>query len=132
MSILKSIKYSIADRLKITREKSGLSTNRFAEALGMSQPAWSRLENKQAEPRSKTIIALIEKFGVDPMWLLTGETSSVIQSPTALKIGKIADRLSEKAQDSLLQQAQREELLEKLLRENDKNENLPTMPPQAE
>lgn len=131
MSTPKVIKNSIAERLKITREKSGLSTNRFAEMLGMSQPAWSRLENKQAEPRSKTIIALIDKFGVDPLWLLTGKTTAVIQSPTALKIGQIADRLSEKAQDNLLQQAQREELLEKLLRENDKNEDLPTMPSQA-
>lgn len=125
MSTPKVIKESIADRLKIIREKSGLSTNRFAEALEMSQPAWSRLENKQAEPRSKTIISLIEKFGVDPLWLLTGKTTHVIQSPTALKIGQIADRLSENAQDNLLQQAQKEELLEKLLRENEKNEDLP-------
>lgn len=126
MSIPKVINESIADRLKIIREKSGLSTNRFADALEMSQPAWSRLENKQAEPRSKTIIALIQKFGVDPLWLLTGKTTHVIQSPTALKIGQIADKLSDKAQDNLLQQALKEELLEKLLRENN-NEDLSKM-----
>jgi len=127
MSTPKVIKDSIAERLKIIREKSGLSTNRFAEALEMSQPAWSRLENKQAEPRSKTIISLIEKFGVDPLWLLTGKTTHVIQSPTALKIGQIADRLSEKAKENLLLHAQREELLEKLLRETESNENPPKM-----
>jgi transcriptional regulator with XRE-family HTH domain len=125
MSTPKAIKETIADRLKMVREKSGLSTNRFAEILEMSQPAWSRLENKQAEPRSKTIIALIEKFGVDPFWLLTGKPTHVIQSPTALKIGQLADTLPESLQQILLTLVQREALLEIMLKEKMSNEDMP-------
>lgn len=83
----------------------------------MSQPAWTRLENNKAEPRSKTINALIEKFGVDPLWLLTGQTTHVIQNPTALKVGQLVDTLPEAVQHLLLMLVEREVLLEKKLKE---------------
>lgn len=114
MSIPKS---QISERLKIVRKKSGLSTNRFSEILEMSQPAWSRLENGQAEPRTKTIISLIEKFTVDPLWLLTGRTKEKVTSPTALKLAEVADKLSEESRQRFLEQAQRELMLEEILRD---------------
>lgn len=83
----------------------------------MSQPAWSRLENGQAEPRTKTIISLIEKFTVDPLWLLTGRTKEKVTSPTALKLAEVADKLSEESRQRFLEQAQRELMLEEILRD---------------
>ena len=114
MSIQKSI---ISQRLKLIREKSGLSTNRFSEILGIAQPSWTRLENGQVEPRTKTIISLIEKFSVDPLWLLTGRTKEQVTSPTALKLAEVADKLSEESRQRFLEQAQRELMLEEILRD---------------
>ncbi len=114
MSIQKSI---ISQRLKLIRENSGLSTNRFSEILGISQPSWTRLENGQVEPRTKTIISLIEKFSVDPLWLLTGKTKEKVTSPTAMKLAEVADKLPEESRQRFLELAQRELMLEEMLRD---------------
>lgn len=96
------MKETIGDRIKSVREKHSLSTTAFAKNLEISQPSLTGLENNKSEPRAKTIIALIEKFGVDPMWLLTGKTAHVIQNQTALKIGQLADTLSNEIQQNIL------------------------------
>ncbi|GAB1411218.1 hypothetical protein MASR1M90_23720 [Desulfovibrionales bacterium] len=115
LSIMSTLKSKIYLRLKEIREQSGLSTNRFAEALGMSQPAWSRLENNRAEPSARTIIALIEKFQVEPLWLLTGESREKIKSPTVLKLAKVTEKLSAESQQRILDLAERELMLEEVL-----------------
>jgi transcriptional regulator with XRE-family HTH domain len=109
------MKETIGDRIKSVREKHNLSTTAFAKNLEISQPSLTGLENNKSEPRAKTIIALIEKFGVDPMWLLTGRTAHVIQNQTSLKIGKLADTLSYESQDTILKLVRKEALLERIL-----------------
>lgn len=108
---------SIGERLKSIRTAHNYSTNKFAEILGISQSSFTKLENDQAEPRTKTILALHEKFGVDPLWLITGKASSVIQSQNALKIGQLADTLSDETQNLILKIMQREALLERILKD---------------
>ena len=83
----------ISKRIKSIREKSGLSTNKFAELLNISQPAFSRLENGKSLPRAETLIALYEKFQVDPLWLLTGQTRARIADPEALQFAEKFQRL---------------------------------------
>jgi transcriptional regulator with XRE-family HTH domain len=121
------MKETIGDRIKSVREKNNLSTISFAKTLEISQPSLTGLENNKSEPRAKTIIALIEKFGVDPNWLLTGKTTHVIQNPTALKIGQIADSLSHEILNILLTLIQREARLERMLK-NEKNNSLSHIP----
>lgn len=116
------MKNRIGDRIKSIREKHSLSTIAFAKTLEISQPSLTGLENNKSEPRAKTIIALIEKFGVDPFWLLTGKTTHVIQNPTALKIGQLADTLPEHIQQTFLTLIQREVLFEIMLKERKSDE----------
>jgi transcriptional regulator with XRE-family HTH domain len=111
------MKETIGDRIKSVREKHNLSTTAFAKNLEISQPSLTGLENNKSEPRAKTIIALIEKFGVDPMWLLTGRTAHVIQNQTSLKIGQLADTLSNESQNTILKIVRREALLERILKD---------------
>lgn len=112
---------SIGERLKSIRTAHNFSANKFAETLGISQSSFTKLENNQAEPRTRTILALHDKFGVDPLWLITGQASNVIQSQTALKIGQLVDKLPEDVQQNLLFLIQRETLLENMLSSERKN-----------
>lgn len=113
---------TIGERLKLIRNSNNYSTNKFAEILGISQSSFTKLENDQAEPRTRTILALYEKFDVDPLWLITGQSNAVIQSQTALKIGQLADTLPESIQTVLLILLQRESMLETFLTEEKKIE----------
>lgn len=122
-SILKQKKLTIGERLKSIRDAHNYSANKFAEILGISQSSFTKLENDQAEPRTRTLLALHEKFGVDPLWLLTGQASRVIQSQTALSIGKLADNLPDEIQKILLTLIQREVRLERILKRETDNIN---------
>ncbi|KAF5053145.1 Helix-turn-helix domain protein [anaerobic digester metagenome] len=121
------MKETIGDRIKTVREKNNLSTIAFAKNLEISQPSLTGLENNKSEPRAKTIIALIEKFGVDPNWLLTGKATHVIQNPLALKIGQLADSLPYEIQNLLLTLVEREVQLENILT-NEKNNSISRTP----
>lgn len=100
-------------RIKKIREKSGLSTNSFAEVLGISQPTVTRLENEKSLPSAETILAFYEKFQVDPLWLLTGQTRSKITDPDALRIAEMTQELSIEARQRIREMVERELELEK-------------------
>ncbi len=117
MSIPKEINSTLGDRLKSIRQSNNFSTNKFAEILGIAQSAITKIENGQSEPSAKTITSLIEKFGVDPLWLLTGNTKTKIKSPTSMQIAEIADKLQEESRLRILEQVKREVLLEEFLRD---------------
>jgi hypothetical protein len=51
------------------------------------------------------------------MWLLTGRTAHVIQNQTSLKIGQLADTLSDESQNTILKIVRREALLERILKD---------------
>lgn len=114
------MKETIGERIKQVRERNNLSTISFAKTLGISQPSLTALENNKSEPRAKTITALIDTYGIDPYWLLKGKTKHVIQSPTALKLGTLVDKLPEAVQFLFVMLAERETLLESLLEEKKK------------
>ena len=108
----------IGMRLKKVREAYNLTSAVFSKTLGINQSNLSRIENGQTPPSAKAIIAAYEKFQIDPLWLLTGENKSKdIESQTALKIGKIADKLPEEIRQSYLAAMERELLLHTILEE---------------
>lgn len=105
---------SISEKLTSLREKEKISSNQIAEMIGISQQAYSNLELGKSSPRAETLIALYEKFQVDPLWLLTGKTRSKISNPEAIRIAEIAQELSLEARQRILELAERELKLEKL------------------
>ncbi len=118
MSIPKEINFTLGERLKSVRLSNNFSTNKFAEILGIAQSAITKIENGQSEPSTKTITSLFEKFGVDPLWLLTGERRNTqIESQTSLQIAMLTDKLDEKSRIRILEQIKREVLLEEILRD---------------
>jgi transcriptional regulator with XRE-family HTH domain len=118
MSIPKEMNFTLGERLKSVRLSNNFSTNKFAEILGIAQSAITKIENGQSEPSTKTITSLFEKFGVDPLWLLTGERRNTqIESQTSLQIAMLTDKLDEKSRIRILEQIKREVLLEEILRD---------------
>ncbi|MDY0227444.1 MAG: hypothetical protein RBR38_11535 [Desulfomicrobium apsheronum] len=68
------------------------------------------------DPSANTLLAIYEKFKIDPLWLLTGQTAHVIQNPNALKIGQLADNLPDEIQKIYLTLMKRELRLERMLK----------------
>lgn len=108
----------ISTKLKIIRDKAGLSTVQFAEKIGISQQAYSRLENGKSLPRAETLIALYEKFQVDPLWLLTGQTRTRIADPEALQLAEKFQRLPPESRRRIEDMVERELLLASVLEEH--------------
>lgn len=119
-------KKEIGERLKEIRNLHGYTTNKFAGMIDITQPSLTKLENGESEPRAKTILALYENFGIDPLWLLTGHTKHSVKSPSALKIAELVDKLPEAVQFLFVMLAERETLLENFLeqKKNAENNNL--------
>lgn len=112
------MKTTIGERLKSFRASLGLSTEEIAKITGGNQSAFSKNENDKTKPSADTLIALYEKFQLDPLWLLTGEKrNSQIESPNSLQIAKLANKLSEESRLRILEQIKREVMLEEILRD---------------
>lgn len=107
---------NIGERIKKIRTGHGLTASKFAEKIGIAQSAITRIENNEANPRTETIVSLYKNFGIDPLWLLIGESrSSEIKSQTALKIGTIAEQLPEEIRKEYLAAMERDLLLQKMI-----------------
>ncbi len=71
----------IGKRLKILREKLGLSQSEFAKKIGTSQGYLSELERNLKKPGSDLLLSLKRLFNVSTDWLLTGEGPMFIKKP---------------------------------------------------
>ena len=60
-------------RINAIVNKSGLTKTDFAKRLGLSQPFVSRICKGEAVPSDRTISDICREFGVDEIWLRTGE-----------------------------------------------------------
>jgi transcriptional regulator with XRE-family HTH domain len=67
------IKLTIAIRLKTLRKTLKLSQDQFSEIVGLSQAAYSQTEQGRRKVTLYAIETLIERFNVNPMWLITGK-----------------------------------------------------------
>lgn len=62
---------TIGQRIAMVRGSRGVGE--FADALGVNRKTVTRWEADDALPDGASLLALREKFGADPGWLLTGE-----------------------------------------------------------
>jgi transcriptional regulator with XRE-family HTH domain len=70
------------DRLKVAREKAGLTQTQLAEAVGMTQATISELERgKSASTAFNARIA--KECSVSAIWLETGEGAATLESAAA-------------------------------------------------
>lgn len=61
------------ERIKKLRKKCGLSQEDFGKRIGIGKTSVSKLENGENNPSEQTIILLCKEFGVNEVWLRTGE-----------------------------------------------------------
>lgn len=64
---------TIADRLRDSREKRGLTTYQAAELAGVSQSSWSDWETGKSVPRGSNRMRAAIALGVSSEWLRIGE-----------------------------------------------------------
>lgn len=64
---------TVGARLKRLREAKSLTQQAMSDALGVSLRGYQNYERGQRSPSDDLIRALWSTFGVDPVWLLTGE-----------------------------------------------------------
>ena len=76
---------SISQRIKQLRDEKKLNQSAFAEALDTSQAAISRYEKGERVPDSEFLGKLTSIYEVNLSWLLTGEGSMYMYSPSDLK-----------------------------------------------
>ena len=60
-------------RIRLVREKAGLSMSKFGDRIGISSAAVSHLETGKNKPSEQTIRAICQEFNVNRRWLDTGE-----------------------------------------------------------
>lgn len=61
------------DRLRLSRERCGLSMRSLSSAAGVSVQAWSIAEGGRVVPRVDTAERMAVALGVAPSWLAFGE-----------------------------------------------------------
>lgn len=68
---------NIGERIASIRGNQGVGA--FAESIGVNRKTIQRWEAGLAIPDGNSILLLKEKFGVDPSWLLTGESPASVE-----------------------------------------------------
>lgn len=118
------MKTTLGQRIKIIRNARSMTMDKFAQAIGMSQPGLAHIESDRTSPRLENILSIIQNFHVDPAWLITGENPKGL-SHTVNEIASKLEELPESVQKHFLYMVEREYLLDKLLKEAELRENMP-------
>lgn len=71
---------NIAERILYVRKEQGLSQSAFGEALNISQNFVWMLESGKRSPSDRTVSDICRIFGVDEVWLRTGEGEPFLAS----------------------------------------------------
>lgn len=61
------------ERIKKAREALGLTMKEFGSRIGLTTAAISRIESGVNSTTEQTILSICREFGVDEVWLRTGE-----------------------------------------------------------
>lgn len=61
------------ERIRELRKYLGLTLVKFGDAIGISNPAVSMIENGKSAVTDRTRSAIVREFGVSEDWLRTGE-----------------------------------------------------------
>jgi len=73
---------SFGERLRIARERRGLSQKEAADAIGVSNKSMSRYENNVTSPDPDIIKSLIVLYGVSSDYIL-GLSNDLVQTPVS-------------------------------------------------
>lgn len=66
----------IGERLRMQRKKLGLTQDQAAELLGISTTYYGEIERGNRKISVQRVLAVYEKMGLEPTYLLTGEQLS--------------------------------------------------------
>jgi len=64
---------SILNRIRLVITHSGLSDTAFAKSISVPQATFSNMYQRESEPKPSWLEAIVNKYGIDARWLLTGE-----------------------------------------------------------
>ena len=87
----------LGERIKLAREKRGMSLEVLAAFIGLNKSTISRYERGEIERPKLPVIQSIGNFlSVDPMWLI-GKTNDMTYTPpnTSFMVGDTAENLFE-------------------------------------
>ena len=110
-------------RLKEVRKELGFNQTDFAKHLGITQTAYSMIENGNRPLADKYVKVICSAFNVNENWFITGEGEMFLSSPYEKEFIDIFSRLAPETQQYLLLMAK--ELLktqERLLESKDKQQ----------
>lgn len=79
----------IGRRLRAVRDRHGLSQDAFAESVGASKRAYANYERGEREVPIGVVKAVLDLYGVEPVWLLSGTSTE----PIAAGAGQVDFRL---------------------------------------
>jgi len=86
---------AIASRLRIARERAGLSQNQVAKILGWHRPTVSEIETGRRKVAAEEVVALAELYGVNVPWIIGAEEVSETQDDritvAARELGKLKE-----------------------------------------
>ena len=68
------------ERVKEIRQTLKLTLEKFGEPIGLKKSALSLIENGKNSPTDANIKAICREFGVDYIWLTTGEGEMFVES----------------------------------------------------
>lgn len=80
------------DRIIFIIDKLNISKSRFAERLNISQAFVSQMCSGAREPSDRTILDICREFGVNEVWLRTGEGEPFLQLSKEEEIMRFAVR----------------------------------------
>ena len=75
-------------------KRSGLTKTDFAKRLGVSQPFVSKICTGDATPSDRTISDICREFGVNEVWLRTGEGEPFRETTQTEKIMRFAVQIN--------------------------------------
>lgn len=94
----------IAENIRILRKELGLSQTEFAKRIYVSRDVISNIELKRVEPTELILNVICVEFGVNEVWLKTGE-GDMFQSKVAEdKIIDAFGKLAHEADSSFVKQ----------------------------
>lgn len=89
----------ITDRLKKLRRILGLTQREFAESLGISQGAYSQIEQGGRKLTDRNIVTMSAIYQVRRDWLLTGEGSVFGETEKDKDFFRSYEALSDKSKE---------------------------------
>jgi transcriptional regulator with XRE-family HTH domain len=81
------------ERLKELRKILGLTQQELADKIGVKRNTIATYESGKADPSSRTLADICEKFDVREEWLRTGEEPMLVELPPEDEAAKVASLL---------------------------------------